>query len=366
MNKQEKKLFRSLCSFRKKMSDESLLDYATPEVLGHLFFNRMSAVAYGKLYYSGLLGKVNREFRNSIKSAYEQNAVKNESFFVCIQELNSVLSEHKRKYAMLKGAFLCRYYPYGYRTSNDIDLLVLPEFVTEIGNTLSKNGFFQGYIRNERFVPAMRKEIIESKMMRGETVPYIKEVNLPGMKYLEVDINFSLDYKNGDSELIKDMLDRSVLEELSGLRVPTLSREDFFIHLCNHLYKEATTMPWVKMKRDMTLYKYCDIYYLLSELHDEQITGIFNRAKDLSMEKICAYAILQTAELLDLNQDYAVYMAKEILKDDPAFVHTVFSPGEKKMYVYISKNIAERFFENDRASLLMEVSNSAKTEHETK
>ena len=27
-------------------------------------------------------------------------------------------------------------------------------------------------------------------MMRGETVPYIKEVDLPFMKYLEVDINF--------------------------------------------------------------------------------------------------------------------------------------------------------------------------------
>ena len=110
MNKKEKELFKNLCSFREKMSDELLLGYATPEVLGHLFFNRMSAVAYGKLYYNGLLGKVNREFRNSLKSAYEQNAVKNESFFVCIQDLNSVLSEHKRKYAMLKGAFLCRYY----------------------------------------------------------------------------------------------------------------------------------------------------------------------------------------------------------------------------------------------------------------
>ena len=124
-------------------------------------------------------------------------------------------------------------------------------------------------------------------------------------------------------------------------------------------------MPWVKMKRDMTLYKYCDIYYLLSELNDKQITGIFNRAKDLSMEKICAYAVLQTSELFDLNQDYAVHMAKEILKDDPEFIHTVVSPSEKKMYVYICKDISERFFENDRVSLLMEVSGSAKTEYET-
>ena len=81
---------------------------------------------------------------------------------------------------MLKGAVLCKKYPKGYRTSNDIDLLVCPERVTQIGKALIKEGFRQGDIRNGTFIPASRKEIIESRMTRGETIPYIKEVNLPG------------------------------------------------------------------------------------------------------------------------------------------------------------------------------------------
>ena len=160
MRKEEKELFRSLCNFKNGNFDESLLEYATPSVLGHLFFNRMQAIAYGTLKERGMLGKANREFRNSLKAAYEQNKEKNQSFFWCIQYLKSILSECSCYYAMLKGSFLCRYYPDGYRTSNDIDLLVLPEHVTEIGNALLKAGFQQGNIRHGEFVHATRKEII--------------------------------------------------------------------------------------------------------------------------------------------------------------------------------------------------------------
>ncbi len=201
MKKQEKELFKALCSFKAKEFDEDLLKAATPGVLGCLFFNRMQAIAYGVLKEYGLLGKVNREFRNSLKGAYEQNLEKNRSLFWCINHVEEALSKCGAKYAMLKGAYLCKAYPEGFRTSNDIDLLVHPKDVTEIGNALLSAGFKQGNVRNGSFIPATRKEIIESKMMRGETVPYIKEIGISGMQFLEVDINFSLDYKPGDTML---------------------------------------------------------------------------------------------------------------------------------------------------------------------
>ena len=49
MNSKEKELFKSLCSFKLETFDETLLDFATLEVLGHLFFNRMQSIAYGSL-----------------------------------------------------------------------------------------------------------------------------------------------------------------------------------------------------------------------------------------------------------------------------------------------------------------------------
>ena len=354
MKTEEKQLFKSLCNFKTERFDEELLKFATPAVLGHLFFNRMQAIAYGTLRDHGLLGKVNREFRNSLRSAYEQNVEKNNSFYWCIQYLDEVLSKCNCKYAMLKGAYLCHYYPKGYRTSSDIDLLVRPEDVTQLGNALSIAGFMQGNIRNGEFIPATRKEIIESKMLRGETVPYIKELNFPNMRYLEVDINFSLDYKNSATNTLDMMLEKVSKREIRGAEVRTLDESDFFIHLCTHLYKEATTLPWVEMMRDMTLYKYCDIYLLLDDVSVPQIEKIFERAKTLGMEKECAFAIIQTSKLFDVSNRFAEEMAGCILMNDPDYIHRVISPKDNKTFIFTEKNIFERFFADSRKELLKE------------
>ena len=354
MNQNERALFRSLCSFKTDDFNEMLLGFATPTVLGHLFFNRMQAVAYGVLLQHNLLGKVNREFRNSLKGAYIQNLEKNESFFKCVQYLEQVLAKSGCKYAMLKGAYLCKRYPQGYRTSNDIDLLVQSQEVTAISNVLVQAGFKQGNIRNGKFVPATRKEVIESQMTRGETVPFIKEINLPGMMFLEVDINFSLDYKPDDTNLLSKLLDNVVVEDLSGYKVHTLRRDDFFVHLCCHLYKEATTLPWVEMMRDMSLYKYCDIYMLLNGESKDSIRQLLGRAKEFGLEKICAFAIFQTSKLFDFENEYAVKIAETILSDDVNFIHRVIAPKEKKRYIFTNKDITDRFFADSRIDLLRE------------
>ena len=355
MKEKEKQLFKALCKFKDTFSDPSLIAFATPAVLGHLFFNRMQGIAYDTLKKNRLLGKVNREFRNSLGVAYDQNVQKNRSFRKCVLMLSEILSPCNCKFAMLKGAFLCAHYPDGYRTSNDVDLLVLPKDVTTIGNLLIASGFQQGNVRNGEFIPATRQEIIESKMMRGETVPYIKEVNLPFMKFFEVDINFSLDYKNGDGDILADMLSNVCSKNEKDLSVPTLDDADFFIHLCAHLYKEATTLPWIEMHRDMTLYKYCDIYLLLSEMTEAQLQRVFARAAELRMEKICAYAILETMGLFDMDSPLAYDTSYAALGNDPSFCVRVISPKDKKTLMYQTADVTERFFMESRASDLKEV-----------
>lgn len=354
MKAKEKELFKQLCSFKAERFDGTLLAAATPAVLGQLFFNRMQAVACGTLEKHGLSDRVNREFRNALKDARRQSREKNDSFFRCLADLENVLSGCGVPYAMLKGAYLCRQYPAGYRTANDVDLLVRPADVTAVGKALAAAGFRQGYIRGGRFVPASRREIVESKMTRGETVPYLRETDLPGMPFLEADINFSLDYKPGDTALLEEMLTHTAAVGEAGKRVRTLREDDFFVHLCAHLYKEAAALPWVRMKRDMTLYKYSDIYLLLNDASKEYVDHLFARAKALGMEKVCAFAVCQTAALFAFENGYAVQTAEAALKSDPAFLHTVIDPQEGKRYLYTEKDIAARFFADDRMRLLKE------------
>ena len=220
--------------------------------------------------------------------------------------------------------------------------------------------------------PIRRTEnFAEYKANREETppdikisVPYIKEINLPGMQFLEVDINFSLDYKPGDTDLLEEMMNNTLFVKLGDFRVHTLRADDFFVHLCSHLYKEATTLPWVEMMRDMTLYKYCDIYMLLNDADKEHIDFLFERAVKLGMEKVCAFAVLQMAELFKFKNPYAVETATKALDTDQDFIHRIVSPKDKKELIFTERSVFERFFNDNRKGILEEVKNGESTKYE--
>ena len=175
------------------------------------------------------------------------------------------------------------------------------------------------------------------------------------MKFFEVDINFSLDYKNGTGDTLSDMLSNVCIKNEKELSIPTLDNVDFFIHLCAHLYKEATTLPWIEMHRDMTLYKYCDIYMLLSEMTAAELQRIFARAAELGMEKVCAYTILETMGLFDMDNPFAYGVSHVALENDPNFCLRVISPKDKKVLTYQTADVTERFFIESRANDLKEV-----------
>lgn len=327
------------------------LDY--PYILGQLLYNRVGATAYLALKQNALLQKVNREFRNSLKAIYEHNVVKTESFNQAVALLSPVCKEFNFSYALLKGAYLVELYPNGLRTSNDIDVLIEPDYITELASILKKHGFRQGNIRNEVFIPAERKEIISSRMNRGETVPFIKELNLHYMKYLELDVNFSLGFRPGvDEEIVRSFLDRT--EPLIHESICTLDRVDFLLHLCAHLFKEATVMSWVEMGRDISLYKYCDIYlYLKRYMNAAYMEKLIRRIDEVDLRKECYYALYYTKELFDIRDDSMDQVLKKIRPTELSFMQQVIDPQNKKTYSF-DMQYSDWVFCNNRRELLNE------------
>ncbi len=358
MNNNERALYKELCSFL--TADPDRLSYlikkaATPAVLGKLHYNRMQGVALQTIKRYAPNAPINREFKNSLKLVSKINRMKNDDLYKVLDELRKALDGKEEKYAALKGALLCGMYPEGCRTSNDVDLLVRQKDLTEIGDCLRQCGFRQGKVTENGFVPADRKEIINSRINRGETIPYIKEINGKAETFAEVDLNFSLDYKNGGDKLTDSILNRSYDKKVGQSIVRTLSNEDFLVHLCCHLYKEAATLPWIGMRRDMTMYKYCDIYFLLHGMDTEGVDAFFSRSHSLGVDRACAYAVL-SADALFINVNrYAVLRARELMKGDDLTMVRVTAPAEKKEYEYTTSDIAERFFSADRTKLLREV-----------
>lgn len=357
--KQEQEVILELCqwmdldaaSLSRRLNDS--LDYSW--ILGQLLMNRVGGVAYYSLEKSGILSSLNREFRNSLKTVYETNQIKTNSLQAALAEIAPVLSELDCRYALLKGAWLCGLYPVGLRTSNDLDILICSEDLTQLSALLKKAGFIQGtYQKDKGVVPADRRTLLSSRMNRGETVPFVKPVNLPMMEAIEIDVNFSLDFK---PERMTASVGEMLMETQPSIHTPggglyTLSREDFLIHLCAHLYKEATTYHWVKTGRDLSLYKFCDIYLYCQQLLDYRAAEkLIRRIKKLRLERECYYTFLHTKILFPKTTTVLDFVAKNIKPADTAYLKQIVFPETGEMLQY-DMDFRQWLFSNGRKDLL--------------
>lgn len=357
MNK-EQQLVLELCRFVQPDGEKikRLLDGKPdmPVVLGHLVYNRMGGAAYGVLRDTGLLGEVNREFRNTLQIVYDSYVTRTQSFQTALSRLSVPLSTLKIPYALLKGAFLAYRYPPGYRTSNDVDILVEPRHISELTDCLTKAGFRQGYLRGGVFAPATRQEVIAARLTRGETVPFVKEINLPGLRYLEIDINFSLDYQNAGSRCVAELLREPLWLPTRAEPVRTLMREDFLLHLCAHLYKEATTWAWVEMGRDLSLYKFADLYLLLADWPDSGYEALARRVRKTGLEKETYEALAGTRELFGLDSPALNRFLNDIRPAGAACLRQVIRPETHTLYEH-TMDITDWLFCPDRGHCLKEV-----------
>lgn len=101
------------------------------------------------------------------------------------------------------------------------------------------------------------------------------------------------------------------------------------------------------MKRDMTYYKYCDIYMLLQRFTGEDLEGLLQRARSMDMEKEFLYAMYSVESLFELSK----LLLYEGLYPNYDFTE-VIAPAEKRKYGYTQKDVKKRFFSKDRISLL--------------
>ena len=354
----ENHLVLSLCRFLDYEKEEIHSAFESgvdlPVVLGQILYHRMGGVAYETLNSIGILPKLNREFRSVLSLTYESNCMKTDSFYMALAELSELFSNVKFPYAFLKGSYLVSLYPKGLRTSNDLDILVNPNDVTLIENLLKSNGFVQGYLHGNEFRQATRQEIIYSKMNRGETVPFVKQINLPYMNYMEIDINFSLDFKAiGGTTFVFSLLkraERNIVTSKGSLY--TLSKADFLIHLCAHLYKEASIYNWVQMGRDLSLYKFCDIYLYVHKFMDDRSARELERAiRQYGMQKECYYALYFTRLLFSIRNPALDSLLENIQPQDLSYIRRIYDPVHRVSYTY-DMEYADWIFQNDRVHCL--------------
>ena len=291
---------------------------------------------YEKLRFAFLKGSVlsNTNFRFSEKS------------FSCM----ALPEETKQTYRRQAGE---PFYGEGERVSNDIDLLVEQKDISAISEVLKNMGFVQGYydFRESKIVPLPRAEILSRRMNRGETAPFVLETDDPCVPFVEVDINFSLDYlPNSHEEMLHAVLKDSLCYAgniQGGIR--SLRADDFFLHLIMHQYKESVLYSMVQRSKDTELYKLLDIYLFIKRGYIE-LSDLHNKVKKYGLERP-VYSVMSSISELFSDFHFSDYASMFQPKDGE---DEVVDPPTGRKFVW-EKPLSERINFFDKECFLREV-----------
>ena len=263
--------------------------------LGVVLNNRVNGVVYNKLTK---FKEIPRYIAYYLKTIYNEQAKKVERHIQEIQVVNKVLEEADVHYAFLKGAYMNTFvYKLGERSSNDTDIMVLPDDLNKCGKILEDIGYRQGHVKDGEFKAASRSSILFAKMNTYEVIPYIKKIEDLHFPYHVLDINFKLinDEKKGVSNRILNTV-QDVENESYSLRI--MSNENFLLYLCIHLYREATMVLKIMFSSDLTLYKFMDVHFFIYSRKDcLDWDAMYNEAKTLNRLLEVYYTLFYTEEL---------------------------------------------------------------------
>lgn len=239
-------------------------------VLGFLCCHRIAGLFYNRAQKQGV--NLPKKIDKILSEIYAGQKRKVLFMRREIQTISEALLEAKAEHILLKGSVLTnlskdgiQIYEDGERISNDIDILVKPESITNVSNVLYSLGFVQGQFdaKANKIIEFSRLEIVKRRMNRGELAPFVKLTGNEEFPFIEVDINFSLgNTPEAGGVLLSAMLETA--KEYEGkVRLSVANEEMFFLHLIMHQYKESNLMFMVERSKDLDLYKLTDIYYLL-------------------------------------------------------------------------------------------------------
>ena len=365
MNANEKALLIELCRFvapaKKKIERLIRLGGATPTLLGNLITNGVGGIAYAVLEKTGLIYMTNSEFRESLEKTFTVNEKIITDFTGCLNYVSGLLNDCGLPYAFFGDIYLYKLYPYGCRIPRRIEVLMRKEDLGKISTRLKIAGFKTGFIENGR-PRAMSFNVIAKDVAEfGERAGLYKEIRLPYMKYLEVELVFSLKNDQDGEQSTKDILSRSHISCIKNTNIRTLDISDFILYLCGAIHKSACDFESVRSGADMLLYRYTDFYVISSDMTEESAADLIKIAEENNMTASLAYCLNAAAEFFGISNGVFNDFLNSFRRDpnQKQFFDLIKDNIKHKKYRYTESDIIKRFFARSRSGLLLEETRDA-------
>ena len=310
-------------------------------ILGYLSYHRVIGLVYSKI--------------NNINVRLLDYPVFFSSYMIYeAQRIRTIEQQKNVSIISVKGTILNSIlFEYGTRASNDIDILINKKDINKVRSILNNIGFIQGKYdyKNNKIIEYSNDEINNFENNIGETAPFVKISNNPAIKTIDVDVNFSLDWKpEYNEETINNFLDKRILvnNKETGSKIYSLSNEYNFIELCMHFYKDAALIDLVKKRKVIDLYKIIDIYYFIMKYFEEiNLEEVCSIIKNNNIDNEIFFTLKYINTLFVDSYTDKIKQLIENLDYDENIVNTIFDQYDNSIKMYTKESIKDRIFTYD-------------------
>jgi hypothetical protein len=253
----------------------------------------------------------------------EGNAMRNETVLRELSLILRELAEHGIPVVVRKGPVLMQevYGQTRSRLMNDLDLMVDPADLDRTCGLLADLGYAQGKpTANRRALrPLTRTEAIYAKL-KVPNVNLKRPTSERFVTYFNLDIclnHFLPD--SGYSLPAGRLAERARPIRLFGSPALAFTPEEMLIDLSVHLYKEATTLQYIAIGKDLCLSKFLDIAEYVRSGPAVDWAAFLDRCRGYGIEQPVYYGLHFTDVL------YPEVLPPDVLDalrpDDPGFLH---------------------------------------------
>ena len=322
-------------------------------ILGYLSYHRVIGLVYSKINNINVRLLDYPVFFSSYM-IYEAQRIRTIEQQKNVSIISDELNKNNIKHVFLKGTILNSIlFEYGTRASNDIDILINKKDINKVRSILNNIGFIQGKYdyKNNKIIEYSNDEINNFENNIGETAPFVKISNNPAIKTIDVDVNFSLDWKpEYNEETINNFLDKRILvnNKETGSKIYSLSNEYNFIELCMHFYKDAALIDLVKKRKVIDLYKIIDIYYFIMKYFEEiNLEEVCSIIKNNNIDNEIFFTLKYINTLFVDSYTDKIKQLIENLDYDENIVNTIFDQYDNSIKMYTKDSIKDRIFTYD-------------------
>lgn len=317
--------------------------------------NKVMYLIYDNMRQLGLDKYVPNYFSALIKDAFYCNKVRNTEKLKELDKVLSIFNEQGVACVPVKGGYLIDnvYNNRSARVSNDIDALILKKDIKKIECILADLGYIVGEVNrdnNSIKTPSREKKVLYKTKMYN-LLPFTKPGEVVDHSFIVFDLSFALDFSL-DTTPVEEMIECSI--EANGKK--QLLPEHFFVHMCCHHYREASHIEWIRIGKDLTVMKFCDVHsFVKMKMNRDTLNKAVLFAKKHGLEK----AVYFTVYCLDIlyHDGYELDVLEQLEIEDKEFLFK-FSDDGRTLNNVRKKDLWASIFSEDNRD---EINNSKPT-----